>query len=176
MTRRSAWCCLFIGLLLLPTGCTPQKKKRNNAAIKAEAAECFEVLKDAIGELREGRTDKFWNLLSEASQAEAGKRAKAFRADFAKREKAEQDDIAAQLGVRADELREKLNGFGYVRIKSEVIYKEYWMVAGAAIDHPQIESDDVVTIYYKPDEAEQKKDWIRFVLEDGEWKADLKIP
>jgi hypothetical protein len=50
------------------------------------------------------------------------------------------------------------------------------MVAGAAIDHPQIESDDVVTIYYKLDEAEQKKDWIRFVLEDGEWKADLKIP
>ena len=157
-------------------GCAPPKKKRNAAAIRDDASESLERLKDAIGELREGRTEKFWNMLSEASQAEACKRAKAFRVDFAKREKAEQDDIAAQLGVRADDLREMLNGFGYVRIKSEVIYKDYWMIAGAAIDHAKIESDDVVTIYYKADEAEQKKDSIQFFLEDGEWKADLRIP
>jgi len=176
MTWRSACCWLFAGLLVLPMGCAPQKKKRNTAAISAEAAESFEMLKDAIGEMREGRTDKFWNMLSEASQAEAGKRAKAFRADFAKREKAEQEDIAAQLGVRADDLREKLNGFGYVRVKSEAIYKEYWMLTGAAIDHPRVESDDVVRIYYQLDEAGQKRDSIRFVLEDGDWKADLSIP
>src|SRR5260370_32561020 len=81
MAWRRGWCWLFIGLFLLPLGCTPPKKKRNDAAIREEVAESFEKLKAGIAELRkeDGNTDIFWNVLSEASKADAGKRAKAFR-------------------------------------------------------------------------------------------------
>jgi hypothetical protein len=176
MAWRQIGCWIFIGLLVLTTGCTPPKKKRSSAPVTEEVKESFERLKEAIAELREGHTDKFWNLLSDASQAEANKRAKAFRADYAKRESHEQEEIAEKLGVRADELRERLNGFGYVRVMSETIYERYWMIPGAAVDHPNVEGDDAVRIFYTADESDREKSSVLFVLEDGQWLADLRIP
>jgi hypothetical protein len=176
-----AWrriCCglLLIALPLLPTGCTQPKKKRNADAIKADVAESFTRLKEAIAELREGQTEKFWDVLCEYSKAEASKRAKAFRADLAKREKEEQDDIAKQLGVRADDLREKLNGYGYIRLMSEKIYEEYLLVAGAAVDHVNLDADDAASLYYVVEDVEKDKKSFPFYLEEGEWKVKLRIP
>jgi hypothetical protein len=176
MAWRQGWCWFFIGLLMLPTGCTPTKKKRSSAAVKEEVAESFEKLKEGIADLREGHTDKFWDVLCEAGQEEASKRAKAFRADFAKREKTERDEIAAELGVRADDLREKLNGFGYVRLTSKALYKEYWLLAGAAVDHVTIQAEDEATLFYKLDDATHEIKSLRFYQEDGQWKAELRIP
>jgi hypothetical protein len=176
MRRREISCWILVGLLVLTSGCMGSKKKRNSTPAVDEVTESFERLKEAIAELREGHTDKFWNMLSEASRAEANKRAKAFRADFAKRENNEQEEIAEQLGVRPDELRERLKGFGYVRVMSEKIYERYWMIPGAAVDHHKVESDDAVIIYYAADESDRATSSVRFVLEEGQWLADLPIP
>jgi hypothetical protein len=176
MAWRRAFCWLLIGLLWLPAGCTQSKKKRSSEAIKADVAESFARLKEAIAELREGNTDKFWDVLCEYSKSEASKRAKAFRADFAKREKEQQDDIAKQLGVRAEDLREKLNGYGYIRMMREKIYEDYLIVAGGAMDHVTLDADDAANVFYKIEDVDHEIKSFPFFLEEGEWKVKLRIP
>jgi hypothetical protein len=176
MAWRRGWCWLFIGLLLLPAGCAPPKNKRNSAAVKQDVVESFEALKVAIAELLDGHTDRLWDVLADRSQAEAAKKAKAFRADFAKREKEEQGQMAREAGATVDQLREKLNGFGYIRLMREALYHRYWMMATAEIDHIRLESEDEATVYYTLDDSEQEKKPLSFFLEDGQWKAVLRIP
>ena len=169
------WCWLLIGLLVLPAGCTPTKKKKKAEAVEAEVAESFGRLQEAIADLQKRQTEKLWDILSEKSQDDAARRAKAFRADFARRDKEEQVTIAQQLSATVEEIRDKLNGFGYVRMKHETIYDRYWMMVAAVVDHVRLHGDEA-TVYYKPDDSERDMKSVDFVREDGQWRAILSIP
>jgi hypothetical protein len=169
------WCWLLIGLLFLPAGCTQPKKKKSAEAVKAEVAESFNRLQAAIDELRKDDTDKLWALLAEKSQDDAAKKAKAFRTDFAKRDKEEQAEIAQQLGATAEEIRDKLSGFGYLRMMQPKLYERYLMVVAAEVDHVTLDGD-VATVYYRPDREVRDTKSVEFVREDGRWRAVLSIP
>jgi hypothetical protein len=178
MFSRRQWYWLLVGLVLLPAGCTSGKKsKRTEESVKAEVTESFERLKEAIAELRRGDTEKFWDLLAGDSKDEATKKAKAFRADFAKLDKKEQAERAKEYGATADEIREKLNGYGYLRLMQEKFYKRWWMLTAAQIDHitPDLKNDEA-TVFYKQDESEPEVKSLRFAFEDGKWRAMLPIP
>lgn len=178
MARRRDWCWLLIGLLLLPAGCvsTKNKKSGSSAAVKAEVTESFEKLKVAIPELLKGETEKLWDILAAVSHEEAAKKAKAFRADFATLDKEKQAELAQQMGATATEIRDKLSGYGYLRLVRDRLYENYWMVAAAPIDHIKLEAADEATVYYTQDDSEQEKKSIVFILEEGQWKAVLRIP
>jgi hypothetical protein len=166
---------LILGLALAAAGCTTAKKKKSPEAVKAEVAESFTKLKEAIADMREGHTEKLWLILAEESLAEADKRAKSFRAEFAKLDKDEQQEQARKWGATADQIRERLSGQGYLGITHGEIYKRYWMIVGAPAEDITIKGDEA-TVYYAPDESDRDKKSVTFVREDGEWKAVLHVP
>jgi hypothetical protein len=166
---------LIIGLALAAASCTTAKKKKSPEAVKAEIAESFTKLKEAIADLREGHTEKLWMILAEESLAEAEKRAKSFRAEFAKLDKDEQQEQARQWGATADQIRERLNGQGYLGIVHAEIYKRYWLMVGAPVDDITPKGDEA-TVYYSPDESDRDKKSVTFVREEGGWKAVLHVP
>jgi hypothetical protein len=170
---------LLLGLSLLVTGCATAKKKKSPEAVKAEVAESFARLQEAIDELRkdDANTEKLWGLLAEKSQDDAGKKAKAFRTDFAKRDQEEQADLAREVGATAEQIREKLTGFGYLRMMRPKLYERYWMMVAAEVDHVNVTpAGDEATVYYIPGDTERDKKSIDFVREDGQWRAILGIP
>jgi hypothetical protein len=169
------WCWLLIGLLFLPTGCTPTKKKKSAEAVRADVAECFNKLQAAIDELRDGDPEKLWELLAEQSKADAAKKAKAFRTDFAKRDKEEQAEIARKFGATVEEVRDKFSGLGYFRWMSDKIYERYFLMVKAEVDHVTLDGDEA-TVYYRPDDATRNTKSVEFVREDGRWRAILSIP
>src|SRR5262249_55344781 len=170
------WCWLLIGSLLLSSGCTTGKRKKDSAAVKEQVADSFEKLKEAIADVQKGHTEKLWDIMSDVNIRDANKKAKAFRAEFAKWDKEEQVEFAQQVGATAEDVRDKLNGYGYIRLMRDKLYDRYWMVAAAPIDHIKMEAEDEASVYYKPDDADQEKQSITFILEDGQWKAKLNIP
>jgi len=175
MTARRTCCLLLVGVALASGGCATAKKKKSSDAVRAEVAESFGKLKEAIADMRGGQTEKLAIILSEESRNEADKRAKAFRAEFAKLDKEEQAEQARQWGATADQIRERLNGQGYLGIVHEEIYKRYWLMVGAPADDITIKGDEA-TVYYVPDDSDREKKSIVFVREDGDWKAVLYIP
>ena len=175
MVPRFVTLLLLVGLALAAAGCSSAKKKKSLEAVKAEVAESFTKLKEAIADMREGHTEKLWMILAEESLAEADKRAKSFRAEFAKLDKEEQQEQARQWGATADQIRERLNGQGYLGIRHEEIYKRYWMMVGAPVEDITPKGDEA-TVYYSPDDSDRDKKSVTFVREDGEWKVVLHVP
>lgn len=175
MVGRRICCTLLIGVALAPAGCATAKKKKSLEAVKAEVTESFEKLKEAIAEMRDGHTEKLWIVLANESLADSDKRAKAFRAEFAKLDKEEQAEQAQQWGATAEQIRDKLNGQGYLGIVHAEIYKRYWLMVGAPVDDVTIKGDEA-TVYYTPDDTDRDKKSVVFIREDGDWKAVLYIP
>ena len=178
MLSRRAWYWLLVGLLFLSGGCTTGKKnKRTEESVRAEVTESFGRLKEAIADLRRGDAEKLWDILAEESHAEAAKKAKQFRAEFAKLDKQEQAEQAKEYGATADQIREKLSGYGYIQLMAEKFYKRWWMLTAAEIDHITLDQKKVeALVYYKQDDAEPQIPSLRFVLEDDQWNAILPIP
>src|SRR5262245_31494671 len=128
MVVRSIACLLLVGLALAAAGCATAKKKKSPEAVKAEVAEAFTKLKEAIADMRDGHTEKLAIILAQESRDDADKQAKAFRSEFAKLDKEEQAEQARQWGATADQIRERLSGQGYLGITHAEIYKRYWMM------------------------------------------------
>ena len=177
MPARRGWCWFMVAAMLLPAGCSGGQRKRSDEAVKKEVRESFIRLQDSIADLRTGLTEKLWSVLSSQSRESAEKKAKVFRKDFAKLDKDEQAEQAKQYGATPDEIREKLSGYGYVRLMREFIYERYFLVVGAPVDDNDITlRGEQAVVYYTQDDAERDKKRIELVREEGEWKAVLDIP
>ncbi len=173
MPVRRRWLLLLV--LIVLTGCSAGKKKKSDEAIRAELAESFAKLQEAISETRTGEVDKLLTILDSESMEVAGKKSRRFGEDFAKKSADEQAEMAEKFGVSVEQLKKKMTGRDYLRLASKEIYNRYWMVCGAPIERVA-GSGSEATVYYTQDDAERDQKSIVFVREDGRWKAQLKIP
>src|SRR5262245_17389296 len=175
MPLRRCWCWCLIVAMFLSAGCAVGKKKKPAESSKEEIMQSFARLQESIADLRTGQTEKFWSMLSSETQAAAEKKAKAFRKEFAELDMEEQADRARQFGATPEQIREKLSGYGYVRLMREFIYERYLLMVAAPVDAVKMGSDEAI-VFYTLDDAERDKKPVRFVREEGDWYAVLDIP
>jgi hypothetical protein len=164
------WFILF--LILVTTGCTAGKKKKEPT--EKEAREAFSNLQEALGELRDGDTTKLWDMLCKDSREDAEKFAKEFSAQLAKKTPEEVADLAEEYKVTPQELKKKRDGKAYVRLKSARIYKKYFLMLAAPMDHFTYEDGDM-KVYYKGEDEKSETKSVTFVHEGRQWKAVLDL-
>jgi hypothetical protein len=164
-------CCLaFLGLL--PAGCVPTQEKLK-AKRDQEVREAFDELRTAIDALPEPKRDpkKLWDLLSKSSRAAAEKQAKTLKDLFIHaRDDAEKLEQLKKLGMTDGDELENLTWRGY--LKSNHFYAIYDDIPSSTIVGVDVR-DDRASVRYT---VGTREELVSFVNEDGEWKADLKMP
>ena len=165
---------IMVALSLAVAGCSGKKKKPSEEELRQEVREAFTQLKEAISLVPKGNLDRIWDILSSESRDAAHKKAKKYKEEFAKMDPEEQAASARDLGYAVDDIK-NMRGKGYLRLKSDKFYEQYLLVVAAPAEEITIKGDEA-KVFYRQDESEHDKRSIRFVREDGDWKALLDIP
>lgn len=161
----------WIGLLgvALLGGCSPKTTAPAHAAGDDEAVvrEQFAALQGAVGK---ADTEKIWALMDGQSRAEAERTAQAVQAAHAKataEEKAKQEE---DLGLTAAEVA-GLTGPGVLKTKR--FRRKYRELPESKIEKITVDGDNATVYYVEPDDDKEK---LRFVRQEGRWKAWLVVP
>src|SRR5262249_36302067 len=149
MTRKPlalAW--LTAALLALATGCSPAAVSKEEQEVKG----AFEALQKAI----KGKdTDKVWQLLDAASQADDVRPAKAVREADASADEAKRKDRETDLGLAGKEL-EKLDGAGFLKTKRFQAVEKYKEIPGSTIKKVTVSGEKGTVEYTEPDGDPEK--------------------
>jgi hypothetical protein len=114
--------------------------------------------------------NKLWDLLSGRSQADADKEAKGIRAAYRQGSPEQRGKQEKEWGLPGGELA-KLTGARF--LETRVFRHKRDEVAGGKVTRVRAEGDSA-TVYF--DDPEGDKEKLRFVREDGQWKAWMTIP
>jgi hypothetical protein len=165
-----SWLVLLLALFVV--GCAGAKKKKEPT--ENDAREAFSNLQEAIGELREGDTNKLWDLLCKDTREDADNFAKKFSAQIAKKSPEDVAEVAEQFGVPAEELKKKITGKRYVQLIRAKLYKKYFLLLSAPMDHFTYDEGDL-KVYYKGEDEKNETKSVIFVRENKQWKAVVDL-
>ncbi len=165
--KRSVPCLL---LLTLAAGCArgPASPTAEGKPGDAEAAvrEKFQELQAAY---KTHDAEGIWPLIAAKSQAEAQAQAKILRAAYEKADAATRAQMEKDEGLSAQELA-RLTGKTFLRTSR--FHHKQTEVAESTIERVTAGSD-TATVYYLETDGDHEK--MHFLLEDGQWKAWIKI-
>lgn len=164
--------CLIVVAIFLVAGCSGGKKKKEPT--ENDAREAFNTLQEALGDLREGDTNKLWDVLCKDTREDADNFAKRFSSQVAKKSPEELAEVAEEYGVPADELKKKITGKRYVQLIRSKLYKKYLLMLSAPMDHFSYEDGDL-KVYYKGEDEKNETKSVIFVRENKQWKAVLDL-
>jgi hypothetical protein len=153
-------------------GCLTGKKKKTPS--EDDARDAFRNLQDALSGLREDDISKLWDILCKDTREDADKFAKALSAQVAKKSPEEIAPLAEEYNVAPEELKKKITGRRYVQLTRAKLYKKYFLLLGAPVDHFSYEDGDL-TVYYKGEDDKSETKSVIFVREDKKWKAVLDL-
>jgi hypothetical protein len=166
-------CRFRVVVLFVAAGCSTEAPNRSGSrdgsASESEAAvrAKFSEVQSAIKGKDAGR---LWGLLSGKSQAEADKMASVIRADYEQGSTEKQAKMEKDLGLSGAKLS-KLTGRGF--LESKFFLDKRGEMADGTVTRVTAE-EGRATVYF--DEPDGDKEKLPFVLEDGQWKAWMKIP
>jgi hypothetical protein len=148
---------------------TPEQLK---AQKDQEVRDAFAELGAAIKALPEPHRDssRLWNLLSQDSRAAAEKQAKTLSDLFIHASDAEKLRQLQEHGMTDGDQLENLTAEKY--LKTGWFYGKYIDLPDSPIVAVDVRGDRATVRY----EVEKREELVTFVYEDGEWKADLKMP
>jgi len=162
-------------MLLIAVGCSSSNSTSPAPAAaspekQVEAA--FATLQQAI---KDQKTDEIWDLLDKNTQTRANEVAAEWKKKLAS---ADPEEVKKLMGVSPEELG-KLTGQGFLKTKAFTDDKEIKEMARASNDiQVKIDSKDRATVSYPEEEKPENRDHVKFVRQEGKWKAllDMKPP
>jgi hypothetical protein len=160
----------LLGLIGLVLGCgtATQPASQAGAAPEEQVKAAFVTLQQA---LKDQKTDDIWELLDKNTQADAGRAADAWKQKLAK---ADADDVKKQMGIDAEELN-KLTGKGFLKTKAFSEDNEIKELANAKDPEVKMDGKDRATVSYPDAKKPGEKDHVKFIKQDGKWKALLPM-
>jgi hypothetical protein len=148
-------------------GCATKPNEQPAANEEGAVREKFAELQLA---LKDGDTEKLWEMLDARSRADAEKAAKDIQTTYNQagaEEKAKQEEA---LGLKGTELAE-LSGKGFLKTKR--FRKRYDEVPEGKIENVVIQGDSATIHFLEPDGDKEKAILVR---QDGQWKVWLTMP
>jgi hypothetical protein len=158
----------LLGLIGLVLGCgtATQPAAQAGASPEEQVKAAFVTLQQA---LKDQKTDDIWELLDKNTQADAGRAADAWKQKLAK---ADAEDVKKQMGIDAEELS-KLTGKGFLKTKAFAEDEEINELTRAKDIDVKMDSKDRATVSYPDEKKKDEKDHVKFIKQDGKWKALL---
>jgi hypothetical protein len=159
-------------LFLLVLGCSSSSAPAPApAAAPAEeqVKAAFVTLQQAI---KDQKADEIWELLDKHTQAYANDAAAAWKKKLAT---ADPEEVKKLVGISPDELA-KLTGKGFLMTKPFLDDKETKDMVKAQNDvQPKMEGKDRAMVSYPNEDKPGDRDHVKFVKQDGKWKALLEM-
>jgi hypothetical protein len=158
-------------LILVALGCssTPSSPVSAGASPEDQVKTAFATLQEAI---KDQKTDEIWALLDKNTQTAADEAAAAWKKKFAA---TDAEEVKKLMGIGPDELG-KLTGKGFLATKPFADDKEIKEMVKASNDiQVKMDSKDRATVSYPDEEKPGNRDHVKFVKQDGKWKAMLEM-
>jgi hypothetical protein len=156
-------------------GCRMTEEQRK-AKQEEGVRNAFAELGAAIEVIPSGDTSQLWQMLSRESRAAAEKRAKLLREEWLRADDREKNRLMLEVYhiTDGDEL-DKLTARSY--LKTEWFYSHYRELPGSTTTGIDFRGERATVRYLEKDrDGKEREELVTFIREDGEWKADLKMP
>jgi len=163
-----------LAMILVALGCSGTSSTPAPAAASPEdqVKAAFVTLQQAV---KDQKTDEIWELLDKNTQTRANEVAADWKKKLAS---ADAEEVKKLMGLSPEELG-KLTGKDFLKTKAFTDDKEIKEMARASNDiQVKIDSKDRATVSYPDEEKADNRDHVKFVRQEGKWKAllDMKPP
>jgi hypothetical protein len=161
------------GLLLL-LGCSnpPGPPAPPKPTDEQQIRDTFARLQAALEQHRKtgDQAEVIWEFLAPDTQADARREAKAIRTRYVAADKNEKATMQEKLGLSEEELP-SLKGPGLLR--SKLFPGKYDELVGSRVEKVTLKGEEEASLRYVEDDGDKVD--LRFVRDDGRWKAVLGI-
>jgi hypothetical protein len=160
----------FLLFAALAAGCSKATSPPSSGKPGGAEAEVRQKFAEIQSLCKAKDDDRLWALLSSKSRADAEKEAEAVRIAYEKGDAKQRADLEEKSGLPKAELA-KLTGKGLLKTKR---FRHKLDEIGEGTVTRVTAAEDNATVEF--DEPDGDKEKLRFVREDGQWKAWMSIP